>query len=647
MPAVADAKPGADRGFSLGVGAIVAVAAVLRLAHAASLEKSPLADVLVGDARAYDAWARRIAAGDWIGSEVFYQAPLYPYVLGVVYALVGPSLGAVRVVQALLGAVSCGFLAQAGRVWISPSAGIVAGVLLALYAPAIFFDGLIQKSSLDLVFGTSLLWMLGEVRARESPGRLLGAGAVLGAFTLTRENALLLLPLVVLWLLVGPPVPARRRGMLRAALFVAGFALALAPVAVRNWTVSGEIVVTTMQSGTNLWFGNNPNATGRHEPLRAGREMPEFEREDATAIAEAAVGRKLGAGEVSAWWRDRALSWIRENPGAWLRLLAKKTLLVWNRVELPDTESLSFHADHSPVLRALGVVPAFGLLAPLAAAGGVLLRRRWRALWPLVGIAVVFTFAIALFYVLARYRYPLVPVLALLASGAIVEGIEAFRSRRKRDLALAGAGALLGAVVVWAPVAPTSDPRPLDWNNVGTSYADTGRYERALPWFERAAHAAPREPWVRYNLGKTLAALGRNPEAEAEIRAAVALDPAFARARVDLGALLAARGDLDGAAAEFEAALAAEPGSAFAWNNLGNVERIRGRPGEALRCYREAVSRDPTWAEARLNLAGLLADLGRMEEARAALRELLLREPGREDAAAFLRELEAGADPPR
>ena len=50
----------------------------------------------MGDARGYDAWARRLAAGDWIGTDVFYQAPLYPYFLGVVYALAGHDLLAVR-----------------------------------------------------------------------------------------------------------------------------------------------------------------------------------------------------------------------------------------------------------------------------------------------------------------------------------------------------------------------------------------------------------------------------------------------------------------------------------------------------------------------------------------------------------------------
>ena len=34
---------------------------------------------MMGDAQSYHAWAQEIAAGNWIGDDVFYQAPLYPY----------------------------------------------------------------------------------------------------------------------------------------------------------------------------------------------------------------------------------------------------------------------------------------------------------------------------------------------------------------------------------------------------------------------------------------------------------------------------------------------------------------------------------------------------------------------------------------
>ena len=54
----------------------------LRLLHLWQMRGTPYFSTLMGDARGYDQWAQRLAAGDWIGSDVFYQAPLYPYFSG-------------------------------------------------------------------------------------------------------------------------------------------------------------------------------------------------------------------------------------------------------------------------------------------------------------------------------------------------------------------------------------------------------------------------------------------------------------------------------------------------------------------------------------------------------------------------------------
>jgi len=74
------------RGAWLGV---FALALVLRLAYLWQWRDSALFSTPIGDARAYLEWARAIAAGDWLGHEVFYQAPLYPYFLAVVLKLTG------------------------------------------------------------------------------------------------------------------------------------------------------------------------------------------------------------------------------------------------------------------------------------------------------------------------------------------------------------------------------------------------------------------------------------------------------------------------------------------------------------------------------------------------------------------------------
>src|SRR3954467_10825033 len=122
----------------------IAVAALgLRLVYLSQLDGSPLLTVLMGDARVYDEWAVRIAGGEWMGREVFYQTPLYPYVLGVIYLFAGHDPGLVRVIQAFLGAGSCLMLALAGRRFFSERDGLIAAFILAVYPPAIFFDGLI------------------------------------------------------------------------------------------------------------------------------------------------------------------------------------------------------------------------------------------------------------------------------------------------------------------------------------------------------------------------------------------------------------------------------------------------------------------------------------------------------------------------
>ena len=162
--------PAPDR-FGWAAFGIFAVALVVRLVHVWQIRKAPFFSVLMGDSRAYDEWAQRIARGDWMGHEVFYQAPLYPYFLGILYAVAGRDLLMVRICQAILGSIACVWLGLAGRRFFSRRVGLIAGLLLALYAPAIFFDSLLQKSVLDVFFICLTMWILsglvvGEARQR-------------------------------------------------------------------------------------------------------------------------------------------------------------------------------------------------------------------------------------------------------------------------------------------------------------------------------------------------------------------------------------------------------------------------------------------------------------------------------------------------
>jgi len=58
--------------------ATVALATMLRAAHVLSLRATPWFDHLVVDPEYYDEWARRIAAGDWLGDRPFYKTGRLP-----------------------------------------------------------------------------------------------------------------------------------------------------------------------------------------------------------------------------------------------------------------------------------------------------------------------------------------------------------------------------------------------------------------------------------------------------------------------------------------------------------------------------------------------------------------------------------------
>lgn len=288
-------------------------ALLLRLAYFAEMWDQPVFTALMVDSRAYDQWARSIAAGDLLGSGVFFQAPLYPYLLGGVYALFGPDPRVVFLLQALLGATACVFLERAGRRFFGPAVGLVGGVLLAVHPTAVFSDGLLQKSSLDIFLMTSFLLLLAKAGGPDPKPRLwAGMGAVLGIFTLTRENAVVLVPVALAWGAVEGFREGARGILKRAVPFLLCLVLVLLPVGIRNLAVGGEFHLTTSQAGPAFYIGNNTMADGMLGELIPGRGDVRFERLSATMLAERAAGRPLTPGEVSRHWMGEATTHRRE-----------------------------------------------------------------------------------------------------------------------------------------------------------------------------------------------------------------------------------------------------------------------------------------------------------------------------------------------
>jgi tetratricopeptide (TPR) repeat protein len=588
----------------------------VRLVSLLGLRASDVGGLLLGDASTYDPWARAIAAGDWVGRGVFYQAPLYPYFLGLIYALAGPSLLAARLAQAVMGGAACVALALAGRAFFDRRTGYLAGVLLALYPPAIFYDGQIDKTNLTGLLLAILLALLGRLITRPTRTTAALAGVTLGLLALARENALILAPVLVLWALWFFRGRAARSLALAILL---GTAAALAPVAIRNAIVGGELQLTTAQAGPNFYMGNNPQADGTTAPLVPGHADPAYERADATHLAEQALGRPLTPGQVSTYWMRRGLDFIRTQPGRWAALLVRKTALMMNAIEVMDTEDMYTYRKWSPPLRWLSPLFGFGIVLPLAAAGVALSAARRRRLAVLYAIAVAYALGLLAFFVLGRYRYPLA-LLALLFASAALTGA---RTAGRRRLAIAGSALAVVAVASNWPLMRAAAFTPVTESNIAYALVSQGDHrEAALRHLDAALATNPLYPTAHQLEGVLLLDMGRVPEAEAQLRRAIELEPDRALTYSHLASLLASQERLPEAIAVYQKSVALDPFDAEAQGNLAGLLGTAGRCDEAIEHITRALALKPDIPQLRFNQALILGGCGRYAEAEAALRRL-------------------------
>jgi tetratricopeptide (TPR) repeat protein len=607
--------------------AIFLVAFALRLIHLFQIESIPLFYHLAGDGWTYNEWGQRIAAGDWLGKGVFYQAPLYPYFLGAWHFLFGPSLWLVRIVQITLGSVACALIFLVGERLFSRPAGIATGLILACYAPAIFFDGLIEKSVLDLFLLTVLLFILCGVDQLDRWWRWSGAGALLGMLGLSRENALILVPVVALWIALyysERPLPVRARWL---GFFFAGLLMVLVPVGLRNLAVGGEFTLTTSQFGPNFFIGNNAAADGTYGSVRKIIQETQLEGPDAKRLAERAVGHELTPGQVSSYWFGQALDYIRSRPVAWLQLLGFKWLLVWNAREIEDSDDFYIYQGYSSLLAFFGWFNDFGLLAPLAALGVYLTRHRWRQLWLLYLMILALALSVTIFYVFGRYRFPLVPLLTLFAGTGVIEVVRLYKKQAWSAIGAALTVVFLAAMVVNWPLRGKTGPGAEGYNNLSNAYYKEGRIDEAIDLARKAIAVAPEYGVAHYNLGNLYAAQARFDLAQKHFEEALRLYPNYAEVHSNYGQLLAERGDLESGTRYFERAVALNPTLSRAQLNLGVALAKQGRTQEAIRPLEQAVRLAPDSPEARYYLGSVYAAQHRYGDAAGLFRQALRIQP--------------------
>lgn len=617
-------EPGGSESSTVSVervlGFIIVALVAYRLAyHASYLGEVPFAHATFSDGAVYEQAARDILDHPPLGSRAFYLQGAYAYLLAAGMAVhAWPSLG--LLVQLVVAGLALWlFHRSALRLW-GRRAGLLASAVLLAHPGLAFYENKYLSAELGIAcnivvlaaFVAVLRERVGEhAQARDEGSsrrsrwswllKLAGLGAASGLAVLARPNLILALPfsLVAAALALDPPAPTRaaraRRWSLATAAFGLGALLAVAPMAARNHAVTGHPDIGPVHGGgTSFFIGNNPKSKGvwNDGGLLSARLGTESQELAAVLGVDPEQPERERAAAIGAALYERAWTWIRANPGAWLRLEAHKLWLTVGDEQLTQDYDWLGEQELLPWAHRVGV--PFSLLMALAWLGAVALRRvgrepargdehtprfdgrrRWALAMFLAGQLLAPLAANVLFFTSAQHRVPLAVPLALLAGPGLLalgRAIQTWRAARAGG-SKSPAGALVPSWALLVALALVA---------------------QGLAW-KRTKRTHP-HPVHYYNLAMVQDTIGEPRDALASLNRAIELRPDQAIFHLRRAHLRLRLGDFDGAEADLDRVEAlAEVQPLPAWildqaeldRHSVFVERMnagqRGRPGGRFR----------------------------------------------------------------
>ncbi len=431
----------------------VGLALVLRVWFVMDMRMHPLFEPLLPgyDMTVFHQWAIRISEGTLWDGKAFYQAPLYPYLLGALYALTGPSVLTAKLFQAVLGSTTVLLTYLLGCRLFSRRAGLIAASLAAITPIFPFYEIFLLRVTLVTMLNVAFLLALFQFDPSRPARTSAVAGALLGLGALARANLLVLWPVAAVWVWLG--ANNRKQGLRSLAALTLAAAVVISPATLHNRIVGGQWALISTNFGENWMIGNSYDSSG-------GFGYPEKELVPVLSADFVKLQAKKVKKLVADYEQPNNVNFYQLQPeNSWL---AAGNLLCW------------------------GFLLAFGL------AGILLTRGRQRQLFPLYCYLLLYGGTLVLFFVTSRFRVPLWPVLILFTAAGLDRAVD-LRQRRKRlePLLVLGLAAILALALIKTNP-HTIEPRYHD--NLARLYEQKGDWTAAGREMRRKLASLPDDP---------------------------------------------------------------------------------------------------------------------------------------------------------
>ncbi|CAN5645767.1 hypothetical protein BH10ACT1_BH10ACT1_41400 [soil metagenome] len=268
-----------------------------------------------------------------------------------------------------------------------------------------------------------------------------GLGVVIGLCALTRAEALLLVPLLVLPLAwwcrrraqPAGVVPAVSRLVLAGVLVVA----VVAPWSIYISSRYDRPVTLSTNDGLTLWGANCPETYFGPNlgSWSIGCVYSQLEPPDGSPPAPALAGNEA---DQASGLRDLGIDYATSHKSRWPQVLVARqgrTWGVWN----PSQQVYSAQGEGRPTAASWAGLISLWVMVPVAAFGAYV--GRGRPMWPLASAIVLVVVTSALFYGIARFRIPADVALTVLVGVALGAALDRWRSGPDPIVATPVAGA--------------------------------------------------------------------------------------------------------------------------------------------------------------------------------------------------------------
>lgn len=389
---------------------ILIFAFILRLLFIIKFPQHPVRE----DAELYNRLGRNILLkgqfSAFIGQPFAGVPPLYPSFLALIYALFGYSFQAVRIAQVFIDTMSCFIIFLIGKNIYDKKLGLIAAFISSIYFSFSLSTGLLLTETLSLFLIVLTIYFLTKVFKEFKKKDFILAGVFSSLTTLCRAANLGFFLFVVFIMIIFYYRKKKDLWKYITYFFIVSV-LVLLPWVARNSIIFSRFTIAT-GGGASFWIGNYLPSNGHWSDEAFSRFYIKY-----PVVGKRGIFDPRNEGVFYREGIKNIISYLKKNPIAYLQLLGNKFLYLWEEPynDYRDkffpfyswSDQLIFH-KFLLFFAVIGIILAF--------------FSRNKEIIPLLSVLFYYTFIYIGLYAIPRYNMPIMPIVIIFSSYAILIG---------------------------------------------------------------------------------------------------------------------------------------------------------------------------------------------------------------------------------